>query len=127
MADLRGIQAKLAATVTDTVLGKLGYREFTVFAPDGTQITPDPEVRFLEGASLDRLVNYLQAQGLDYPSSAVRVKVNRHNTPLESTLENGRWVLLDKASGEETEWNLARHTQTDDRYLVDLVLHHGPL
>lgn len=126
MATVREVQAKLAATVTDTVLDRLGYREFSVFNPGNLQITPDPEVKFLSGYPRDlAYTDYLrQADAIDLPRDMVVVKINRHFVTYATVTALGRWRLNEKATGLNTNWDFVSLTQTDDRYIVTLILTH---
>lgn len=126
MPTVRDIQVKLAATVTDTVLDKLGYREFIVYTPGNIEVNPSPEVKFLSGYSRDvAYTDYLrQADAVDLPRDMVTVKLNRYNLSYDTVTTPGRWRLYEKATLTTTMWDLVSCHTTDDRFIVTLILYH---
>lgn len=126
MPTVRDIQAKLAATVTDTVLDKLGYREYTVYTPSDIEVDPSPEVKFLSGFPKDvAYTDYLrQADALDLPRDMVTMKLNRYNLDYDTVTTPGRWKLYEKATLTLTTWDLVSCYTTDDRFIVTLILYH---
>lgn len=122
---LREIQTKLGATVEDTVLQKLGYREWAVTPSGASAPLPfRPEVIQLDGYPKQLAYNdYLTSGYADTPRNFYVVKISRHDTPLETLTVEGRWTLQQDGQ-DPVEVTLAKLVQTDDRFLATLVEFH---